>query len=73
MPETHFWFSLVKGTVGTTPTAFPHDLRGGAPRLVMLSVNGAVAGVIRCTTRDATTITVVSTLASTTFEALVIQ
>ena len=60
----------ITGTVGTTATNFAHSLQT-TPNIVLLTVTGTVAGVIRVTARDATNITVVSTLASTTFEAFV--
>lgn len=65
-------YSKVTGTVGTTATAFAHGL-ATTPNFVLLTVIGTVAGVIRTTARDVTNITVVSTLASTTFEALCIE
>jgi len=66
-----YGFNVVKGTVGTTATAFAHNL-GTVPAFVILTVDGTVAGVMRVTAKDATNITVVSTLAATTFEALCI-
>ena len=72
MPQNYSpgYATKVSGTVGTTATAFAHGL-GTTPNIVLLTVTGTVAGVIRVVSRDATNITVVSTLASTTFEALV--
>ena len=64
-------YNVLSGTVGTTATAFAHNL-GTVPGFVILTVTGTVAGVVRVTAKDATNITVVSTLAATTFEALCI-
>jgi len=65
------WTKLT-GTVGTTATTFAHNL-ATTPTAVLLTVTGTVAGVMRVTARDAVNITVISTLASTTFEALCIK
>ena len=64
-------FRTGSGTVGTTATNFAHNC-GTQPRFVILTVRGTVAGVMRMTALDVTNITVVSTLASTTFDWLTV-
>ena len=60
----------LSGTVGTTATAFAHGL-GTIPEWTLFIATGTVAGVLRRTALDQTNLTLVSTLANTTFEAYV--
>jgi hypothetical protein len=62
----------LSATVGTTNVNLAHGL-GTVPDLVLLTVTGTVAGVVRQVSKDATNIVLVSTLASTTIEALVFE
>ena len=62
----------LSATVGTTNVNVAHGL-GTVPDIVLITVTGTVAGVVRQVSKDGTNIVLVSTLASTTVEILVFE
>ena len=62
----------LSATVGTTNVNVAHGL-GTIPDLVLITVTGTVAGVVRQVSKDATYVVLVSTLASTTVEVLTFE
>ena len=62
----------LSATVGTTNVNVAHGL-GTIPDVVLLTVTGTVAGVIRQVSKDGTNVTVVSTLANTTVEIVAFE
>ena len=62
----------LSATVGTTNVNVAHGL-GTVPDIVLITVTGTVAGVVRVVSKDGTNVVLVSTLASTTVEILVFE
>ena len=65
-------YAKLSATIGTTNVNVAHGL-GTVPDIVLLTVTGTVAGVVRQVSKDGTNVTVVSTLASTTVEILAFE
>ena len=62
----------LSATVGTSNVNVAHGL-GTIPDLVLITVTGTVAGVVRQVSKDGTNVVLVSTLASTTVEVIVFE
>lgn len=62
----------LSATVGTTNVNVAHGL-GTIPDLVLITVTGTVAGVVRQVSKDGTNVVLVSTLASTTVEVIAFE
>lgn len=65
-------YNKLSATVGTTNVNVAHGL-GTIPSVVILTVTGTVAGVVRQVSKDGTNVVLVSTLASTPVEVIAFE